>query len=408
MEVNKISKLTSLPHLNTARKILYTLILLSFLLSMRLWIGWEGRAYKLNMFIGLFALLIMLIKHIPFSISKQNFITFIFIVIAHFFCGYEPTSYTPFYFLPYFVIICLNDQDKILALNFITKWYGYLMIPSLIVYGLVSIIDLPNFGYQHASEADWAVANDYGVCKNYIFYMQSKFGDYSTRFNGPFLEPGHLGMISAFLILANQFNFKKKGMWPILMALLFTLSLAGYALLIIGFLINIYYTGKIKAKYLFLCLLLLIIIYFGGKYYNGGDNILYEKIFSRLEYDQEKGLAGNNRVFGMIDIYYAALWADIDKLLWGYPKETMDWLADNGSRGTGYIMSMCRYGLVGTILSVIFYFLYAVMNKYKKYAFCCLIFVLFMFWQRNNPFWTSWIICFIYGITNEKCKLNNK
>lgn len=408
METDKINKLIYLPHINTARKVLYTLILLSFLLSMRLWIGWEGRAYRLNMFIGLIAFLIMLTKHIPFSLTKQNLITFIFVIIANFFCGYEATIYTPFYFLPYFVIICLNDQEKIQALNFITKWYGYLMIPSLIVYCLVSTIDLPYLGYQHASEADWAIANDYGICKNYIFYMQSQFGDYATRFNGPFLEPGHVGMISAFLIFVNQFNFKKKGMWPILIALLFTLSLAGYALLIIGFLIHIYYRGKIKAKYLFLCILLLIAIYLGGTYYNGGDNILYEKILSRLEYDKEKGFAGNNRVFGMIDIYYAELWTDIDKLLWGYPKETMDWLADNGSRGTGYIMSMCRYGLIGTILSVIFYFIYAIMNKYKKYAFCCFIFVLFMFWQRSNPFWSSWIICFIYGITNEKYKYNNK
>ncbi len=398
----------SLPKPNTARKILYSLTFFSFLLSMRLWIGWEGRDYRLNMLIGVLVFLIMLTKHISFSLTKQNLITFIFIVIAHFFYGYEPTIYTPFYFLPYFVIICLNDQDKIQALNFITKWYGYLMIPSLLVYILVSTINLPHFGYEYASEADWAVANDYGVCKNYIFYMQSQFGDYAIRFNGPFLEPGHLGMISAFLILINQFNFKRKGMWAILIALLCTLSLAGYALLMIGFLIHIYYKGKIKSKHLILSILILIIVYFAGKYYNDGNNILNEKILSRLEYDEEKGFAGNNRVFGMIDIYYAALWTDIDKLLWGYPKEIIDWLADNGSRGTGYIMSMCKFGLVGTILSVTFYFIYAVMSKNKKYALCCLIFVLFMFWQRCYPFWTSWIICFTYGITYERYKFNDK
>lgn len=391
--------------IDKSRNLLYFLIFFSFLLSMRFWIGWENRANPLNMFIGLSGFLIMLFKRIPFNFSRLNLITFGLVFIGYFFYGYEPTIYLPFYFLPYFIIICLNDSDKVRCLDYITKWYGYLMAISLIVYGLYFIIDLPFFGYQDATNTDWAKLSGYGHCKNYIFYMRSSFDGYEYRFNGPFLEPGHVGMISAFLLFVNQFNFKKKGMWFILFSLFFTFSLAGYVLVLFAFLMHIYYQKKITFRHFILLLLLFISIYLFGVYYNNGDNLIYEKILSRLEYDSEKGISGNNRVFGMIDIYYAALWTDIDLLLWGYPKETMEWLFENGSRGAGYTISMCTYGLIGTVLSILFYLVYICMSKYKKFAFLCLFFIIAMFWQRNYPFWTSWIICYIYGIVSEKYKL---
>ena len=43
--------------MSQSRKILYFLILLLFLLSMNIWIGWEGRGYKLQLIIGVMALL---------------------------------------------------------------------------------------------------------------------------------------------------------------------------------------------------------------------------------------------------------------------------------------------------------------------------------------------------------------
>lgn len=92
---------------------------------------------------------------------------------------------------------------------------------------------------------------------------------------------------------------------------------------------------------------------------------------------------------------------DTDTMLWGYPKETMQWLFESGSRGAGYMLSICRYGLIGTIVSVLFYFVYVLMSKDKKFAFCCLLFIVLIYLQRSYPFWFSWIICFIYGITSN-------
>lgn len=366
---------------------------------MNLWIGWEGKLGRLNMIVGLLSLIIIIKNHIHLNYSKINLVTFSLLVVADLFYGYQADVFILFHFLPYFIIICLSDIDKVRCLNYITKWYGYLMIPSLIIYVITLIIDLPYLGFQDYYEAS-IIDGGYGHCKNYIFYMKSDV--YGIRFNGPFLEPGHLGMISAFLLFVNRFDFRKKGMWDILLALLCSLSLAGYVLFFISFLMYAYYQSKITIKHLIGYLFVFLLIYMFGIYYNNGDNLLYNEILSRLEFDSEKGFTGNNRVTDTVDIYYAALWLDLHTLLWGYSKDTMDWLMENGAKGTGFYMSMCMYGLIGTVLAVLFYFVYAVMSKTKKYAILCLVFVLLMFWQRNYPLWSSWIICFIYGITSEK------
>lgn len=385
------------------RKCLYFLIFLSFLLSMNLWIGWGGKLGRLNMIIGLLSFLIIVKSKIRLKFTKINLFTFFLLVVADFSYGYQADIFILFHFLPYFIIICLSDIDKVKCLNYITKWYGYLMIPSLIIYAATLVLDLPHLGFQdYYTAANNMVDAEYGHCKNYIFYMKSSV--YGMRFNGPFLEPGHLGMISAFLLFVNRFNFRKKGMWGILLSLLCSLSLAGYVLFFISFLMNAYYQNKIKIMYLFGYSFLFLFLYMFGLYYNNGDNLLYNEILSRLEYDPEKGFTGNNRVTNTVDIYYAALWLDFHTLLWGYPKDMMDWLMENGARGTGFYMSMCIHGLIGTVLSVLFYFVYVMMSKIKKYALLCLIFVLLMFWQRNYPLWSSWIICFIYGITSERYK----
>lgn len=391
--------------ISVVRKLLYSLFYLSFLLSMNLWLGWEGRAKYFNAIIGVLSLVIIYLNRIKLNFSFQNVGMFLVLFLAYALNQLPFGYFSIFYFLPYFLIICLNDKDKIECLRFITKWFGYLMIPSLIVYGLFFVVDLPSFGIQRANMNDWAIDCGYGVCQNYLFYMRSSFSGYEIRFNGPFVEPGHLGMMAAFLLLVNQFDFKRKGMWPILVAIIFTLSLAGYLLAFISFMMILFYKKKIQLKHLLAYTSLFLFIYAFAVYYNGGDNILYEKIFSRLEADGEKGFAGNNRVFGMIDVYFAALWNNTQTMLWGYPQETMEWLADNNSRGTGYIMWMCLHGLVGTIAVSIIYLFYFLRSKTKLFAGICLVFIVLMFWQRSYPFWTSWIICYVYGIVSEENRL---
>jgi hypothetical protein len=242
----------------------------------------------------------------------------------------------------------------------------------------------------------------YHPYKNFIFYVEPTSINYYWRFNGPFLEPGHLGMMSAFLLLATGFDLGKRDTWILVVATLMSLSLAGYVLAFVAFLFCRFHQGKISLQYVVLYLFVMLLFYLYGTFYDGGDNIINEKIFSRLEADEDRGFTGNNRVFGQIPLYYEMMWSDTKTMLFGYGRETMKWLAETGSRGTGFTMWMVSHGIVGTVLSMLFYLVYSLFSKNKLFAFLSFAFVCMVFWQRSYPFWFSWVICYVYGITYNR------
>lgn len=390
--------------IDKGKYIIFSLIFLSFLVSMKIWLCWEDRTMYINWFIGLGAILISFVSNIKFDFSKTNILLCICVFVSQLYNGSKFGLWFMLAFLPYITIICLNSKDKALCLRYITMWFGYLMVPSILIYILCNTIDLPALNTQQALSEEWAEQSGYGICKNYIFYMKSEFDNYGLRFNGPFLEPGHLGMMGAFLLFVNKFDFSRKGMFFILLAVLLSLSLAGYVLLVIGYFMILFYNNKIRLKHLIVYSLLLLVAYNIGIYYNDGNNLVNELIISRLQSDDEKGFAGNNRVFGMMEIYYLGLFSDIKLFLYGYSRDVMEWLAETGSRGSGYMVYMCWYGFVGVILSFILYLIVFFKSKVRLFAFLALMFVLLMFWQRCYPNWTSWIICYLYGITSEELK----
>lgn len=376
-----------------------------FLISMKLWIGWDDRVLYFNSFFS-FAIVFFLIKdNIHLNWSLRNIIPLICILIGYFYIYGTGTRILNIIsvVVPYTVIILLNEKDRSNCLNYIFKWFAFLMIPSIITYILVHTIGLPSLGkiwYFHSSYYDIS----YMLRENYLFYVFSDY--YGIRFSGPFAEPGHLGMMLAFLLFANGYNIKKTETWIILLSLLLSLSLSGYVLAFVGFIFVMYDKGKITFRNTMLLLLILLGVYLFSILYNAGDNFLNEFIFSRLEYDKEKGFTGNNRVFGEIDLYYVAMFDKPDILLNGYGADTMEWLANNNSRGTGYVYWMVSHGIIGTVLAMLFYFVYTLFSNNKKFAICALLFVCFLFWQRSYSFWFSWVICFVYGISyNSRLKI---
>lgn len=386
---------------------LYFVLFISFLLSMTMWIGW-GYGRESSLIVSLLLLAHIIFGRISLDINRRSVVFFLLILFSNLFTHYTWGVGSLYQYFPYFVILCLKDEDKIQCLECITKWFGYLMVPGLILYVILLFVDLPSLGTLHATEDDWALDKGYGVAKNYIFFVKQSFHSYEIRFTGPFREPGYVGMMGAFLLFVNQFDFKKKGMWSIFIAVLCSLSLAGFVLAFLAFWMIRFYQGKTSITKLSLYLFVFVCVICIGMFYNDGDNILNEKILSRLEFDEEKGFSGNNRVGDVMMYYYANMWTDMKTLLFGYSKEFMDWLTLNGVRGTGYYRYMCRFGLLGTIAAMAPYFYYTITAKNKMFARMAFIFVVIMFWQRSYPFWTSWIICFVFGVTRNQQKWVNK
>lgn len=138
--------------------------------------------------------------------------------------------------------------------------------------------------------------------------------------------------------------------------------------------------------------------YYFALEYNQGDNVLNEAIVERLQYDEEKGIAGNNRTSEVVDIYFEdairfnEIWNG-----WGAEEYLSVVEADPEFVGAGYKVFLLRDGIVGAILIFLFYFLLARVGPQKKKLYLMLLLYAFCFLQRAYPTWEAWIFPFALG-----------
>ncbi len=387
-------------YMNKAIKTYSFLIFVLFLLSMELWIGWNGRKTTMLILFGCGALFIKMAYKIPFKFSGRNIVLILLFYIAYLYklnAGFAQVfTQIPSQLIPIICIVCIADEYKEKTLYYITKWYARLILLSLLIYVLTLLIPIPSFG-----NIEFAQEVDYGFFSNYLFYVKSMMnvaeGGF-IRFNGPFLEPGYVGMIGAFLLFANRFDFKKKENKIILISVLLSMSLAGWMLTLIGYILNLFHIGKISISRLVFSLLLVISFIYIGQSYNGGDNMINNEILSRLEYDEEKGFSGNNRNSLAITTLAIEIWrGNTDVLFFGYPQKTFLQYEDYELIGSGFDHFLVHHGLLGVLLGLSFYIFAIITAKDRKFALLFFIFVLFSFWQRCYAHWFSWIICFYYS-----------
>ena len=126
-----------------------------------------------------------------------------------------------------FFLLAMPSNHKIILLKIWTRLYAAILLVSLIAFWISWIPGVPNGGIVFHEAADAYVYTNYWLCIRGAFY--------DIRFNSLFLEPGHTAMIAAFTLMANNFNLKDKYVLTILICSLFTFSLAGYVLFIIGY-----------------------------------------------------------------------------------------------------------------------------------------------------------------------------
>ena len=386
------------------KKIMYFCLFLLFVLSMKIWIGWNNLDKIFYSIILFIFISLLLSKKIQLKYSKRSMIG-----ILCLYCGMSYINKSPFgpqnilITSLFAFVLFIKDIDKVQSMHYITKWFAYLMVPSLITYWLVQLHIVSPLGTMiYGLGEDIVFRNpDYCIRQNYIFYMYAPHF-YGIRFNGPFVEPGHLGMMVAFLLFCNKFDFSKKYNIINLIALLHTFSLAGYVLAFMGYLMVILYLGLLKSRTLLLYFLIpFIVITF--LYPIANDNkYIRELIMERLEYKKDRGIVGNNRTSDNIINYRDKMLSrdNPELIMNGYSDKKWDLIIEEGKgfKGTGFTVAMVHYGLLGIVAMMLFYFFYLVYSKEKKFALFALLFVLALFWQRTYPFWFSWIICYTYGI----------
>lgn len=306
---------------------------------------------------------------------------------------------------PLWVLLSCRDINNIL--NWITKGFVYILVPGMLLHLLLIFTPgFPGIPIQYHDSLSGYFLN-YGVLLKPL-YAYSESLQY--RFYSVFLEPGYLGTLVAFLLYANQYNFKTKSGKILLIAELLSMSLAGYVTAFAGYIIY-KYSQHMPIKNYVLALILLTIAYYGAGFINNGDNVINHLIVERLQSDEEKGFVGNNRTGEAADYYYEQVISS-EKILFGLGADGVaringnDGTVDKATKihGAGYKIFIITHGIVATLAFFIFYIVAAVKlgRRNKRYSYGFVLLIALTFIQAAYPDSNAWILPFILGIMSNQ------
>lgn len=206
-------------------------------------------------------------------------------------------------------VVLLPVKEKLYLLKAIINCFVVILlisIPAWILYLLG--VPLPHSGLIYHSD------NFHEFYDYYFFRVAAKFS-FFPRFGSIFLEPGQLATPCAFLWYLNGANFSRKNI-VLLVAIILSFSLVGYGLVAFGFVARrIVDTSKYRILKVFLALSVVLGAFFYLSQNESSDDPVQELILSRLEYDDELGIVGNNRLSGQFRARYEVFIKSSDRYL---------------------------------------------------------------------------------------------
>lgn len=226
------------------------------------------------------------------------------------------------------------------------------------------------------------------------------------RFQGLFLEPGHIGMIISFVLFCRGYDLKSKQTWILLLSLILSFSLAGYILTVLGLILYLLLQGKLSFKTLFITA-----ICFSGLYLwavKQQDNVFYELIFKRLELDGGT-IAGDNRYTPEFESFYKLKMENPRYFILGM-QEKFD--INAFPKNAGYKVYLIENGLVALIFLFLRYC--AILFSRFSYKGCALLILFSLsFLQRPYADWFVMYLLFVCALegfkkhAEAKVSLNN-
>ena len=248
--------------------------------------------------------------------------------------------------------------------NKFCKLYSALLIPSIIAYILVVIlnIDIPYHIIDPLNEL-----KNYNY-KVYPFLVQNNVSHLGTfRFEGYFDEPGVIGTISGSIILIKGINWRKWDTWIILISGLMSLSLTFYIMLILCLIVNAEFKILVPAILIIGFLILLF-----------RDNEIFNSLIVERLVIEDGSWAGNNRTVAGFDTYFKKF-LHSDYFYFGYGNYYAQNIVNVG--GSSYKDLIINYGIIGFIFILFIPILSAIsrMGISRKsftyiLTFCCIIY----------------------------------
>jgi len=374
------------------KNVIYTLykfsLLILFLQSMYAWFLWGQIALAILLSAVLTILFVLTTKNV-FSLKKTNFIPVFFIVIVQIYVLRDSNTNALisalFRIIIFSVVLLLNNKIKIELFHFFTKAFTILLSVSLFAWILFLIgIPLPN--------SVTSFNNGQYFFDNYYFFLLNHINPYLQihRFSSIFLEPGQLGMITSFLLYANKFDIKRKEVWVLLVATLFTFSLAAYILTLFSATAFVLLKSRKPVFYLVIWIGFLVAGYLYFTKFNNGNNPINIAIIERL-YIQDGNIVGNNRFSSIMDDYFDKFMKSDDIYTGvGVGKYQILKLGANA----GYKVFIVQYGMIGTMLVFLFYFSLVLINRSNLTMVFLIVYTL-CFVQAAYPLWECELLIFI-------------
>lgn len=285
------------------------------------------------------------------------------------------------------VLLNLKHEWRIELLETLSKWFALLLLFSIVAWVIHLFIPLPH----KSSVVDVFYSTNGITVNNYFFFKEALVVEYGIadfqRFQGMFMEPGHLGTIVAFFLIVNRFDFKKRECIVFLLAILLSLSAAGYVITALGYVF--YKFSESGAKRIMVSAILLTALVMIASLYNGGDNPVNNLVFGKLT--KGEGLMESRTSLSVLMKFNNILDSGGFDMIFGYGANV------EGEGSAGFIYFFVCNGILGCFfLLAAYYSIYrSCMSRYGLMVFFVYI---ISFMQRTYPHWDAFSFPFILGL----------
>lgn len=288
------------------------------------------------------------------------------------------------------LIIVSIDSLKIKLLQCITRAIGIILAISLFGWVLYLLkIPMPHY----TTYDGWF----YTHTNYYLFRVGgSPYEAAFPRFCSMFLEPGHVATTCVFLLFANKFNMRKWELQLMLISILASFSLAGYVLLIIAGVAHTILFSKHKYLFLFVIISFLLgITILITTNINKENNVVYQLIISRLEYDESNdNIAGYNRYTKYFEANFNQYLKSSNKYTGlGKTPEDQQWWRNS----SGWKRLLVTQGIIGTTL-IAFLYVFLFKQHYSKVSLYMLIIVVIANLIRDHCMREIWLYIYIFAL----------
>lgn len=310
------------------------------------------------------------------------------ITITHLHDGFIVITFTAI-FLSMTSVILLSREEKQYLLKVITNCFVIVLLVSLPFWILFLLgVNLPHSApIQHP--------NGFHVYYDYYFFRISvrTVDALFPRFSSVFLEPGQLATPCVFLFFLNSLENKILSFKNIilLIAIIMSFSLIGFGLLLVSLVSIAWFRGS-RFRYILTVFVLLVIGGFYNYFSSFEDNAVSALILSRIEYDKDEMIVGNNRTSYIFDMNYRSFLQSNDKYFGVHDqlKGNSNW----ASNSSGYKKFIVHHGIVGLTIFLLFIISLYWFNRNTKTT-VFLLLLLTAFFVRDllqNPMWMSMAI----------------